>query len=279
MPNILLITKGHPFERDAFFAMFDADPGISWTHVEQPAAQVFFNPELAAPYDALVCYDMPGLRFHDEVGRGPDLIDPPPAMVEGFRRLLDEGKGFVFLHHALAGWPSWAEYAEVMGGRFLYLPAEVRGRRCLDSGYRHDVTYRAHTVTEHPVLEGLPPHFDMTDELYLAEIFEEDVVPLLRADHTFSAENFHSAARAVVQKEMYSNEDWPHPPGSDLIAWAKHAGASPIVYLQPGDGPSAYENPHFRKLLGNAIRWVASAEGKAWAKARSEAADPAKAGE
>jgi len=30
------------------------------------------------------------------------------------------------------------------------------------------------------------------------------------------------------------------------------------VYLQPGDGESAYANPHYRRLLENAIRWVVS---------------------
>ena len=29
-PNILLVTKGHPFERDAFFGMFD-DMDMNWT--------------------------------------------------------------------------------------------------------------------------------------------------------------------------------------------------------------------------------------------------------
>ncbi len=279
MPNILLITKGHPFDREAFFSMFDADPELSWTHVEQPAAQVFFDPELAAPYDAFVLYDMPGIEFHPEPGRAPDFVPPPPKMVSGFRRLLDGGKGLVFLHHALAGWPAWPEYADVLGGRFLYLPGEVRGRRCLDSGYRHNVTYRVRTVADHPVLEGIPCQFEITDELYLAEMFEDEVTPLLRADHTFCAENFHSAARAVVDNEMYSNRDWPHPPGSNLIAWVKSAGASPIVYLQPGDGPSAYENPHYRRLLGNAIRWVASAEAREWARSRLDTADTAEAGQ
>ena len=41
-PNILLVTKGHPFERDAFFGMFD-DIDVNWTHVEQPAAREFFD--------------------------------------------------------------------------------------------------------------------------------------------------------------------------------------------------------------------------------------------
>ena len=50
--EILLITKGHPFERDAFFSTFDALPGVNWTHVEQPAAQVFFDPCLLYTSDA-----------------------------------------------------------------------------------------------------------------------------------------------------------------------------------------------------------------------------------
>lgn len=61
-PDILLVTKGHPFERDAFFNIFDSID-VNWTHVEQPAARVFFSPELAAGYDALVMYDMPGVKF------------------------------------------------------------------------------------------------------------------------------------------------------------------------------------------------------------------------
>jgi len=27
--------------------------------------------------------------------------------------------------------------------------------------------------------------------------------------------------------------------------------------LQPGDGMSAYDNPHYRRLVENAIRWTA----------------------
>jgi len=41
--EILLVTKGHPFEREPFFALFDGLEGVNWTHVEQPAAQALFN--------------------------------------------------------------------------------------------------------------------------------------------------------------------------------------------------------------------------------------------
>ena len=56
---------------------------------------------------------------------------------------------------------------------------------------------------------------------------------------------------------MFYNEGWQHEPGSNLIGWAKTYGKSRIVYLQCGDDPEAYANPHFRTLLANAIEWVA----------------------
>jgi hypothetical protein len=57
---------------------------------------------------------------------------------------------------------------------------------------------------------------------------------------------------------MNSRDGWHHPPGSNLIAWSKRALASPLVYLQPGDGPSVFQNLHYRRLLENAVRWVAA---------------------
>ena len=71
--------------------------------------------------------------------------------------------------------------------------------------------------------------------------------------------------RAAIRGEMFSRRDWAHPPGTNLIGWARRHGASPIVYLAMGDGPNAYANPGFRKVLENAVRWVASEEAHAWA--------------
>ena len=40
------------------------------------------------------------------------------------------------------------------------------------------------------------------------------------------------------------------------LAGQKEIGNSRIVYLQFGDGPSAYVNPFYRRLIANAIKWV-----------------------
>lgn len=254
-PEVLLVTRGHPFDREALFTTFDALPGVGWTHVEHPAAEALFEPEEAVRFDAFVLYDMPGIRFHPD--RVPDFPAPDARLKRRLEALVEQGFGFVFLHHAIAGWPAWPEYGELIGGRFLYLPAELRGSARQDSGYRHGVTHTVHVLRDHPVTAGVPAEFSITDELYLYEVFEDSVEPLLASDYTFTRDHFFSAAKVVRERRMYDNTGWEHPPGSNLVGWTRTIGATRVVYLQCGDDPVAYANPHFRTLLGNAIRWAA----------------------
>ena len=160
------------------------------------------------------------------------------------------------MHHALAGWAEWPEWAEMLGGRFLYQSGTWQDQPVPDSGYRHDVEYDAEVVAEHPVTSGLPATFPMVDELYLAQVDEGVVTPLIRAHHAFTRDNFYSAAKAVAG-EMFSNEGWDHPDGSNLVAWERQVGNAPLVYLQFGDGPETYRNPHVRCALANALHYTA----------------------
>ncbi|WP_439533788.1 ThuA domain-containing protein [Polymorphobacter sp.] len=262
--KLLVAVRGHAFDRRALDALFAAMPGVAATMVDQPAAGLLMNPDAMAGFDALVLYDMPGLDFS---AKAPVLAVPPDARTKtGLEALLRSGKGVLALHHALAGWPDWDEYGEWLGGRFLYAPRTVRGQPRLDSGYRHKVSYRAEAVTPgHPVTAGLEHGLTLTDELYLAEIFEDDVIPLLRAQHDFVAHNFWSSARAIAGRRD-DNDGWAHPPASTLIGWAKRALASPLVYLQPGDDATTFAQPEYRRLVENAVRWVASDEALAWAR-------------
>ncbi|MDA1074469.1 MAG: ThuA domain-containing protein, partial [Proteobacteria bacterium] len=110
MLNVLVVTKGHPFEEAPFFQIFDQMEEVAWTHVEQPAAQALFITAEAQKYDAYVMYDMPGIRFQPD--RAPDFDEPDPLYKQNFMNLVEHGHGFVFMHHAIAGWPAWPEYAE-----------------------------------------------------------------------------------------------------------------------------------------------------------------------
>ncbi|WBH17753.1 ThuA domain-containing protein [Sphingomonas radiodurans] len=263
--RVLAAVRGHPFDRSAFAALFTDMAGISVTFVDQPAAALLMRPALVDAFDVLLLYDMPGIDFAAE--QRASAIGPDAATREGITALLDRGIGVVALHHALAGWPGWEAFAEIIGGRFLYRPATLRGTARLDSGYRHQVHYTAEVAAPlHPVMAGLPATFDLTDELYLAEVFEEDVTPLLRARRAFVRDNFYSAT-AAIEGRMFSNDGWSHSPGSDAIGWVKKARRSPLVYLQPGDDDVTYTNPNYRRLVENALRWTASPEAHAWAAA------------
>ncbi|MEM7000280.1 MAG: ThuA domain-containing protein [Pseudomonadota bacterium] len=253
--EILLVCKGHPYERQPFYDVFEGLSSVNYTLVEQPAAQALFTPEHAQGYDAFVLYDMPGIQFSSVPGEAPALAEPSPQLMAGLNAMLDAGVGMVFLHHAIAGWPAWPEYAEIIGGRFLYLPGVVRGKACPDSGYRHKVTHTITSEGTHPILNGVPDSFEITDELYLYQVFD-DVEPLLRSSHTFTQDNFYSAKAAVVDGKMFDNAGWQHKPGSNLVGWTRQVRNSRIVYLQCGDDPAAYANPHYQRLIGNAIDWV-----------------------
>lgn len=264
--KLLTIARGHPYDREAFAALFEGLEDHEICHVEQPLAQRFLTPAGAREFDVIVCYDMPGVDFVSTPGRAI-AVDPGDKMISDFLAMLEQGVGIVFLHHALASWPAWSEFADIIGGRFHYRGSQLRGRYWPDSGYRHKVRHRVRRLQDHPVTAGLPDQFEITDELYLCPVFEEEVVPLLRSDFQFSHENFFSAASAVAG-EMNSREGWSHPDGSSLVGWVKARGNSPIVYLQGGDDAEALGNPHFRKLLQNAVRWVGSRDARDWARAK-----------
>jgi len=250
----LLFTGGHVFDHEPFFAMVEAirggdGPSIDWTHVEQPAALDALRPERLERFDVVVFYDMPGVTF---TRSSPPFahFDPSDQFKSDFLSMVERGKGLVFLHHAISSWPSWPKFAEVLGGRFHFLPGELDGKAFPGSGYRFLTEQRVSVVDPtHPITQGLDAEFPLTDEVYLFPVMEDQVSPLLRSDFEFKAENFKRGGVSFRE----------HPEGSSLLGWTRHVGNSDIVYLQPGHGPSAFGDPSYRKLLRNAVLWASEA--------------------
>jgi type 1 glutamine amidotransferase len=261
--SVLVVTGGHPFEEEPFLATFDALPAISWQHAPVPGARDYFRPERAGEFNAIVCYDMQGFEFRKP--EPPKLLEPPSEYAEAFRRMLEAGQGIVFLHHAMSAWPTWPLWAEVVGGRWHYLPGELDGRHWPASGYTEEVSQRISCIDpSHPICAGVEDGFEIVDEVYLNPILEDRITPLFRTDFDMSPAHFYSGELAV-RGRLWARDGWTHPRGSGLIGWVKSAGPSPIVYFQPGHGPSAYANAGFRRVLSNAIAWVGSEEAHHWA--------------
>jgi hypothetical protein len=211
---------------------------------------------------------MPGIRFRR--GEVPVFEPPPVRFVLDLAALLDRGQPLLVLHHAAAAWPAWEGWAELVGARFHYQPGTLAGREWPDSGYRMDVRHRIRCIGDHPVTAGVresaPDGFELDDELYLWPVLDDDMTPLLRSDADFSASSYTPAGEAIGAPSTPPGE-WTHPDGSDLVGWVKRAGRSPLVYLQFGHGPATWANPIFRRLVQDAVDWLASEPAAEWAAA------------
>lgn len=275
--SVLIVSKGHDFDHDSFLAMFAGMEGVTTTLVQQPAAQVILEPAHVGDYDCVLFYDMSGIPG---IGLRHDHADdsgaPPPAYRTAIESLLARGLGVVMLNHATVSWPAWPLWRRIHGSSFMLRRGLLEGVEVPGSGYRGghgplpNATIRLKPACQHPVLQGIEHGFEISDELYLKTAsFEAHVVPLLRGAYEFVRENFTPPPLAPPSEQA----SWSHPPGSDLIVWANSAGASPVVASDVGDGPSAFENPGFRRVLYNALRWVASQEARAWARERQRPID------
>ena len=272
--NLLVVTKGHPYDHNAFHGLIDAIPDVVATFVEHPAAQAVLRPENLSGYDAVLFYDMQGIPM------GPDGLasaQPPADYVRSIEALLERGVGLVLLNHALVQWPLWPLWREITGSTFQLTQSQVGGRLAPGSGYRggagqpdRNATHRLSPIgAPHPVTHGLEAGFEITDEIYLRTplAVTPDTVPLLASDYTFTQANFSPPPLAPKAEQ----DAWAHEDGDNVIVWARRVRNSPVVASEAGDGPAAYENPGFRRLLANAIQWVASDEARAWARNRPAA--------
>ena len=124
--KVLVVTKGHGFNYNGFYSMFDDNPELLTTQVEQPAAQVLLRPENVAEYEAVCFYDMWGV----------DFSPAPEEYQQSIAALLESGKGLMLMNHALVEWPAWPGWRDVSGTSFLLREGEVFGEMTPGSGYR-----------------------------------------------------------------------------------------------------------------------------------------------
>lgn len=258
--RVLVVVKGHPYEHELFDNFLDClGNDITWTKADHPAADLLMNPAAGKHFDVYLFYDLggPGQRMTNPDGTpaGSFYPDPSPELKKGFEALLKAGKGMVFLHHASAAWPHvWPEYSEVIGGACDWFDrVTVRGILDPHHGF-YGGTAQHLTVVDKtsPITQGLGDGFDITDEAYACAWFPEMVHPLLTT--SFAPPD---PLVNLNPKRQYSN----------LNAWYKAAENSPVFYVQSGHDHLAWENPGYQLLVDNAIKWAASPEALAWAKA------------
>jgi len=145
------------------------------------------------------------------------------------KAFVESGKGVISLHHAIVDytdWPWW--YEEVIGGK--YFEQAVQGHSA--SQYKDDQEFLIKPVAgaeSHPVLRGVGPLW-VFDEMYRNMWISDKVKVLMETD---ASDN----DRPVVYVGPYSE--------------------ARILYIQLGHSDHTMNHPGFRRLMQNAVQWVA----------------------
>ncbi|MFO7974237.1 MAG: ThuA domain-containing protein [Candidatus Hydrogenedentota bacterium] len=149
---------------------------------------------------------------------------------QNFLKLLENGVGVVALHHIISGFNKWPEFQKIIGARYLFEPIEQDGKQKPKSSYKHDMDIEIKVAdSEHPVTKSVSD-FSVVDETYKDCAFEPDNHVLLTTNN---------------------------PTSDKTIGWVRTYKNARICTLQPGHGPSIFSNPHYKKLVQQAVKWTA----------------------
>jgi type 1 glutamine amidotransferase len=154
------------------------------------------------------------------------------------RSFVERGGGFVAVHGS-GGDPAyfWDWYADdLIGARFIghpnlkhFQPARI----VLDAAAG-------------PVANGLPPEWTMTDEWYSFA-----ASPRRHGAHilaTLDEASYDPATNMGIDLRM----------GDHPIVWTRCVRRGRSFYSAIGHQPETYAEPHYRRLLENAVAWAAS---------------------
>ncbi|WP_119068521.1 ThuA domain-containing protein [Aggregatilinea lenta] len=210
-----VITGGHHLDVPAFYRMCRALPGVD-AYVQHLADFVASPPEVRQAYAVLVFYThLKGELNPDELGLAPGRRDTVRSVLDS---LGSRAQGIVVLHHSLLAFPGWDVWDAVVG---------MADRTLTDYTHGQPVPYHV-ADAEHPICAGLPDDWTMTDETYLMPDAAGDNHILLTTDH---------------------------PRSMRTLAWTRLHRESRVFCLQGGDDPRAWDDPHYRTLLVQGIRW------------------------
>jgi type 1 glutamine amidotransferase len=228
--RVLAFTKTNSFRHndgiEGARALFDElAQKNDWAllHSENSA---LFDAEHLARFDVVVFANASG----DMLSDAQDLA---------FQSWLEAGGAWIGIHAAGDGsHDEWAWYQETLiGGHFT---AHIMGPQ----------TQEARVIveaTDHPVTRGLPADFVHAEEWYSwdSSARKHGFDVLLTVDES----SYEPFVRGMGAERDLRMKDHP-------IVWTRCVGKGRALYSAMGHWAAAYENPHYARLLENAIEWV-----------------------
>lgn len=144
-----------------------------------------------------------------------------------YLELARQGKPFLFIHQSIKSYQKWPEFKKLIGGKYV----EEAGNVPKDSvsTCNTDVWVYADVENYTPVTVGFK-QIRFFDEVYGNVQISDDIIPLLRTRH---------------------------PQSMQFIAWQHKYKSSDVVYIQPGYDYRTFESADYRKLVKQAILFLA----------------------
>ncbi|MCP4312091.1 MAG: hypothetical protein GY790_12570 [Bacteroidetes bacterium] len=220
--KVLVVTGTHEYNRVAFNTMMEGFHGMDCTikEMEETPGSLFAQVE-GFPYDAIVLYN-----FRQELN-----IEHQ----ENFKELLRRGVGLTVIHHALAGFPGWVEYEDIIGATYV-LQEQSRGEKHYPRPtWKHGVEMDIKVEdAEHPVCRGITD-FRILDETYKSWVYHDGNHLLLSTDNELS--NFQ-------------------------IAWTRSWSGARVFCIQLGHDEYTFEDKNYTELLRQGIQWTKGSSDK-----------------
>jgi type 1 glutamine amidotransferase len=239
--KVLVVTGGHPFEREAFFNLFEGYDDITYKEAVQPKANEMIESGEADKYDVLVLYDM----------WQPITEGQKKAFVE----MLKKGKGLVVLHHCLASYQEWPEFFKIIGGKFYLQKRVEEGVEYPQSRAAEGQNMEIKVNKDHPIMYGMED-FVILDETYDDFRVAQDVNVFLTTDNPDNGPKVawtktYGKSRVVYFQLGHDNHAYSNPNYRRIIANSIRWAAAPkgLVPLFNGKDLSGWEK------VGNA-KWT-----------------------
>lgn len=167
--EVAVVTGGHGFEHEPFFAIFEQCEGINYVEALQQDHSEIFEDISEWDYDVIVLYNM--------------TQNISPRRQENFTTLLKRGVGLVALHHCLAAYQQWDGFRKIIGGKYCLKAEKIDGAKHPASSYKHGADLAVHIEDrKHPITRGMSD-FTIHDETYKNCWFSRQNHVLLSTNH------------------------------------------------------------------------------------------------
>lgn len=174
------------------------------------------TPENLARYDALVFYTNRELPISEENRQA--ILD-----------FVRNGKGFVAVHSGTGTFFEWLPYQEMINAIFDGHP------------WNEEITVKVEQP-EHPIMKGVEPSFDVTDEIYQHTNWSRARTHVLASlDNNSVDVNAKGVKRA--------DKDW-------ALAWAHRYGQGRVYVNALGHTKDVWDDDQFKRMMVQGILWA-----------------------